>query len=86
MKISAMCACVGPSAVSHPSFLVIFVLISFLSCLPGLIPVARELRDAPERNVEQRLELACQLVKQAHSECPNLDRLIEAILAAPLYR
>lgn len=48
--------------------------------------MARELRDTPARDLEQRLELACQLVKQAHSECPNLDHLIAAILTAPLYR
>lgn len=57
------------------------------SC-PGLIPVAVELRDTPAspRYLEHRLDLACQLVKQAYSECPNLDLLIKAVLEAPLYR
>lgn len=48
--------------------------------------MAIELRDTPARRLEQRLELAVQLVKQAYSECPNLDLLIKAILGAPLYR
>lgn len=52
----------------------------------GLIPVARALRDTPASHLEQRLELACQLVKQAYSECRNLDQIIKAILSAPLYR
>lgn len=55
-------------------------------CVVGLIPVARKLRDAPARDEESRLELATQLVKQAYSECPNLDFLIKAILTCPLYR
>ncbi|CAM9592988.1 unnamed protein product, partial [Hapterophycus canaliculatus] len=55
---------------------------------PGLIPVAVELRDTPtsSRYLEHRLDLACQLVKQAYSECPNLDLLIKVVLEAPLYR
>lgn len=50
--------------------------------------MAVELRDTPAtpRHLEQRLDLAVQLVKQAYSECPNLDLLIKAILEAPLYR
>lgn len=52
----------------------------------GLIPVARELRDAKAKDSESRLDLATQLVKQAYSECPNLDLLIGAILSNPLYR
>lgn len=52
----------------------------------GLISVARELRDAKTKDSESRLELATQLVKQAYSECPNLDLLIGAILSNPLYR
>ncbi|CAM9496229.1 unnamed protein product [Ectocarpus sp. 12 AP-2014] len=54
--------------------------------IDGLIPVARALRDTPASHLEQRLELACQLVKQAYSECRNLDQIIKAILSAPLYR
>ncbi|CBN75600.1 conserved unknown protein [Ectocarpus siliculosus] len=54
--------------------------------IDGLIPVARALRDTPASHLEQRLELACQLVKQAYSECRNLDQIIKAILSTPLYR
>ena len=52
----------------------------------GLIPVARKLRATRARDMDERLELATQLVKQAYSECPNLDLLIKAILTSPLYR
>eukprot|EP00904_Undaria_pinnatifida_P000403 jgi/Undpi1/10363/HiC_scaffold_29.g12813.m1 len=52
----------------------------------GLIPVARKLRATRARDLDQRLELATQLVKQAYSECPSLDLLIKAILTSPLYR
>lgn len=52
----------------------------------GLIPVAQELRDTNAKDSESRLDLATQLVKQAYSECPNLDLLIGAILSNPLYR
>ena len=51
-----------------------------------LIPAARELQDVKEKDVERRLELATQVVKQAYSECPNFDLVVKAILSAPLYR
>ncbi|CAM9132058.1 unnamed protein product [Laminaria digitata] len=64
-----------------------FVCVYYLPvCNLWLIPVARKLRATRARDLDQRLELATQLVKQAYSECPNLDLLIKAILTSPLYR
>lgn len=48
--------------------------------------MARKLLATKANDLELRLELSTQLVKQAYSECPNLDFLIEAILTSPLYR
>lgn len=51
-------------------------------------PLAQELREGVANRMtnEAQIELGVALVKQAFSECPNYNKLVDAMLREPVYR